>query len=161
MKLVIGVSDPLPLRNFPPGKIKLRLRNEGFAMAFVRDENGIRQFAIAEIDGHWEPGPELEQGRNVRTFVRSEKSANPPPPDAKIHAFLESAPPWFRHQYRNDETTYSTVHQLALSDEPLDITSWTQSILKAKSEEVARLRSLVFNQSMTNPVFINPQRDDK
>lgn len=51
------------LRNWPEGRIRLRLRNEEFAQAFVKTAHGIRRFYIAEVDGFWEPGPEI--GANI------------------------------------------------------------------------------------------------
>jgi hypothetical protein len=63
---IFGVHKPKPLRGFPPGKVRLRLRNTEFARGFVRDENGIRHFILQESEGFWEPMPGCEQGRNFR-----------------------------------------------------------------------------------------------
>jgi SAM-dependent methyltransferase len=57
-----GVRPELPVRGFPPGKIRIRQRNTGFPSAFVKTASGIRHFIIAEHDGHWVPY--TEQGAN-------------------------------------------------------------------------------------------------
>ena len=57
-----GVRPELPVRGFPPGRIRIRQRNTGFPSAFVKTANGIRHFIIAELDGHWVPY--AEQGAN-------------------------------------------------------------------------------------------------
>ena len=57
-----GVRPELPVRGFPPGKIRIRQRNTGFPSAFVKTASGIRHFIIAEHDGHWVPY--AEQGAN-------------------------------------------------------------------------------------------------
>ena len=59
-----GVVEPKPLKGFPEGRVKLRLRNKDFARAFVKTSNGIRSFIIAEQDGFWIP--KWEQGSNHR-----------------------------------------------------------------------------------------------
>ena len=57
-----GVRPELPVRGFPPGRIRIRQRNTEFPRAFVKTANGIRHFIIAELDGHWVPY--IEQGAN-------------------------------------------------------------------------------------------------
>lgn len=57
-----GVRPELPVRGFPPGRIRIRQRNTEFPRAFVKTANGIRHFIIAELDGHWVPY--MEQGAN-------------------------------------------------------------------------------------------------
>ena len=61
----IGIREPKPFRNFPPGRIRLRMRNDAYARAFVRSEHGIRHFLIVDTGEHFEPRYEFEQGRNV------------------------------------------------------------------------------------------------
>ena len=61
--IVFGVTEPKPLRGFPPGKVRLRLRNEDFAHAFVSSESGTRHFYVEEADGFWQPI--FEQGANL------------------------------------------------------------------------------------------------
>jgi hypothetical protein len=63
-KIVFGIAEPLPLRGFPPGKIRLRLRPDDFARAFVRMDNQARAYVIKEKDGFWIPF--CEQGRNIK-----------------------------------------------------------------------------------------------
>jgi hypothetical protein len=62
--LVYGVKDPLPLSEFPDGRIKIKMRNNDFASAYVRGDKGIRQFYIEEKDGCWIP--KYEQSANFR-----------------------------------------------------------------------------------------------
>jgi hypothetical protein len=57
-----GVRPELPVRGFPPGRIRIRQRNTGFPSAFVKTTSGIRHFIIAELDGYWVPY--AEQGAN-------------------------------------------------------------------------------------------------
>ena len=65
--VVFGVKAPLPLKGFPQGRIRLRIRNTGFAQAFVKSESGIRHFYISEKEGFWTPI--YEQGSNHREEV--------------------------------------------------------------------------------------------
>jgi hypothetical protein len=61
---VWGVKTPLPLKGFPQGKVRLRIRNNDFVHAYVKTKEGIRHFIVAEKDGFWVP--EYEQGANHR-----------------------------------------------------------------------------------------------
>jgi len=62
--VVFGIQDTKPLRGFPDGRVRIRLRNDGFAQAFVKSATGIRHFYIREVDGFWLPC--FEQGANIR-----------------------------------------------------------------------------------------------
>ena len=68
---VFGMVEPKPLRGFPQGRARLKLRNLEFARVFVRDAAAgtIRAFLIHESpDGcYWEPG--YEQGMNRRLVL--------------------------------------------------------------------------------------------
>ena len=59
----VNTAPPKGMQGFPPGRIKVRQRNNDFARAYVRTPDGIRQFVIKEIDGAWVPF--CEQGRNI------------------------------------------------------------------------------------------------
>jgi hypothetical protein len=52
---IFGIQEPKPLRNFPEGRIRLRLRNMDFAKAFVKTADGIREYIIGEHNGYWVP----------------------------------------------------------------------------------------------------------
>ncbi len=52
-------ANPRPLRGFPEGEVRLRLRQGDFAQAFVRVPGGIRRFLVHEKDGHWQPFMEM------------------------------------------------------------------------------------------------------
>lgn len=64
---VWGVKERKPLKGFPEGRVKIRLRNTDFARAFVKTTSGIRQFIVAEVDGFWIP--KFEQGSNYREVI--------------------------------------------------------------------------------------------
>jgi hypothetical protein len=62
-KIVFGITDPLPLRGFPPGRARIRRRADAFALVFIRPpEGGIRRFAVEDRDGAWRPA--FETGAN-------------------------------------------------------------------------------------------------
>ena len=68
---IFGVQDRKPLKGWPPGRIRLRLRNCEYARGYVRPPGGgIQKFMIQEIEGHWWPC--FEQGANVN--ATTEKS---------------------------------------------------------------------------------------
>jgi hypothetical protein len=64
MNVVFGVQEPLPLRGFPQGRYKIKMRNTDFARVFVRSKDGIREFCINEVNGYWEAC--YEQASNTR-----------------------------------------------------------------------------------------------
>lgn len=74
--LAFGVREPLPLRNFPPGRVRLRMRNRELMQAFVKTSDGIMEFIVKEQDGFWEPF--AERNRNRRLISRCD--ALPPLP---------------------------------------------------------------------------------
>ena len=65
--MVWGVREPKPLNGFPPGRVRLRMRNTDFAQAFVKTHTGIRHFFICEEDEYW--CPKFEQGSNYREVI--------------------------------------------------------------------------------------------
>lgn len=75
-EIVFGGSDRKPLKGFPPGKVRMRLRGEEFARAFVRNETGTYSFYIVEKDGFWVPGL-LEAANLTETYAGCR---NPCPP---------------------------------------------------------------------------------
>ncbi len=66
---VAGLKPIKPLRNFPEGRIRLRLRNNCFAEIWVRTEKGIRRFSVMDTGDYWEPGPET--GCNATVIKRN------------------------------------------------------------------------------------------
>ena len=61
-----GVKDPLPLRGFPPGRARIRQRNNAFTVVFIRPpEGGIRRFFVEPRDGAWWPAFETGSNRNA------------------------------------------------------------------------------------------------
>lgn len=65
--VVFGAFTPLPLKGFPAGKVRLKIRNDDFVRAYVKTEQGIECFIIAEEDGFWIP--KYKQGANHREDV--------------------------------------------------------------------------------------------
>lgn len=58
--IVFGVpKQTLPLRGFPPGKARLRFRQDHLGRCFIRTDQGIRCFSIRENEGSWEPLHEI------------------------------------------------------------------------------------------------------
>jgi hypothetical protein len=53
--IIFGVKDMLPLSGFPKGKVKIKMRNDNFAWAYVKTETGIYKYAIEEKNGCWMP----------------------------------------------------------------------------------------------------------
>lgn len=64
--MIFGCLPMLPTRGFPEGRIRIRLRNDDFAEAYVFSPQGIRCFYIKESEcgDWWEPA--FEKGRNYR-----------------------------------------------------------------------------------------------
>ncbi len=61
--LVFGVVEPKPLRDFPPGRARIRIRTQDWATVFIRPpEGGVRRFYVSEVNGAWVPA--LESGAN-------------------------------------------------------------------------------------------------
>jgi hypothetical protein len=60
----LGVVPVLPLRHFPQGKVRVRLRPGEVPTVYVRNAEGITAFLPHEVDGHWEPL--LTLGKNAR-----------------------------------------------------------------------------------------------
>lgn len=72
--LVWGCPSPvLPLLGFPPGKVRLRFRQDDLASAWVKDAAGIRRFYLIEWNGHWIPGPLIAQNSTPMTGDESYK----------------------------------------------------------------------------------------
>ncbi len=70
---VFGIPSQIkPIVGLPEGRARLRLRNDEFAMVFVRTSTGIRKFYISDVGGNWIA--EIELGEN-RTIQRSPTEA--------------------------------------------------------------------------------------
>jgi len=65
INVLFGVRQILPLRGFPAGKTRIRMRNTEFVQVFVRPpEGGCRRFYAHERDGAWWPAIESGANRN-------------------------------------------------------------------------------------------------
>jgi len=63
-KIIFGVVGPLPLRGFPEGRARIRLRNADFVTVSIRPpQGGIRRFYVEERGGAWLPA--FEMGANI------------------------------------------------------------------------------------------------
>jgi len=62
---VFGLAEIKPLRGFPEGRVRIRLRNDDFAQAYVKTATGIRCFYLYEVDGHWQPSFETARNETV------------------------------------------------------------------------------------------------
>jgi hypothetical protein len=71
---VFGSAEPLPLKGFPEGSIRLRIRNNQFALARVRTDDGIREFYIKEEEGFWVRS--IEKGRNLTPANQSDNQSD-------------------------------------------------------------------------------------
>lgn len=63
---VLGIKPIKPIHNAPPGKQRLRMRNNSVAKLFVRTADSIRCFVLEDRDHYWSVNPNLEQGANHR-----------------------------------------------------------------------------------------------
>jgi len=63
--LVFGenVTEQLPLKDFPEGRTRIRIRPAELVTVVVRTPEGIHMFTVREDEGFWTPGPEL--ARNI------------------------------------------------------------------------------------------------
>jgi hypothetical protein len=61
-RIPFGAVDPKPLKDFPEGKARLRIRAEDFVKVRIKTKTGIREFYPHEVDGFWVPL--FETGRN-------------------------------------------------------------------------------------------------
>jgi hypothetical protein len=57
-----GTGEPKPLKGFPEGKARLRIRSDDFVRVRIKTTNGIREFYPQEVNGFWVPFFEI--GRN-------------------------------------------------------------------------------------------------
>ena len=55
-QLAFGVQEPLPLRGFPPGRSRIRMRTNDLVRVYIRPPGGgIREFIVTPRDGAWWP----------------------------------------------------------------------------------------------------------
>lgn len=58
-----GITPILPLRGFPEGKTRIRMRSGELVKIRVRSADGIRSFVVEESEGAWVPL--IEEGVNA------------------------------------------------------------------------------------------------
>ena len=65
--LVYGVREPLPLRGFPEGRARIRMRPGKFVRVYVRPlAGGVREFVVQERDGAWWADGETGANRTAK-----------------------------------------------------------------------------------------------
>lgn len=74
-KFVMGdgpqVLSPLPLKGFPEGKTRIRIRPHTWVSVFVVNKGAAHHFTVVEQDGFWTPGPELARNTTVEPTYRN------------------------------------------------------------------------------------------
>jgi len=65
--VAFGVCEPKPLRHFPSGRSRIRMRNTDFVQVFIKTENGIRKYLARDCGDAWEPS--YEQSANHRRDI--------------------------------------------------------------------------------------------
>jgi hypothetical protein len=68
-RFVLGSAHRLPLRNFPEGKTRIRVRPNHPVRVYVRTSFGIWKFLVQEVDGFWEPL--IQEAFNARPQIRT------------------------------------------------------------------------------------------
>jgi len=64
-KGVPGVQPVKPFSPKPPGKIRIRMRQDEFATAFVRTADGLKKFIIQDDGETWSLGFEMAENRRI------------------------------------------------------------------------------------------------
>lgn len=72
--IVCCINEPKPILGAPPGKQRLRMRNDQLTELFVLTQSGVRRFFIKDCGSHWEPI--YEMGRNM-TVQESRRNIAP------------------------------------------------------------------------------------
>lgn len=62
-KLAFGSTELKPLKGFPDGRIRIRIRNNEFVRVFVKTENEIQQFEVEDCGDYWTPYCETASNR--------------------------------------------------------------------------------------------------
>ena len=76
--LVCGVREPKPI--VAPASIsgcaRVRMRNNSFAVMYIKTAEGVRVFAIEDDGKFWRPGPEIGANRVVPVVDAGANSTN-------------------------------------------------------------------------------------
>ncbi len=62
-----GIVPILPLRDFPAGRARIRLRDDDFPRVHIKTPDGLRTFYPTEKDGHWIPFVEQDSSTRVES----------------------------------------------------------------------------------------------
>ena len=65
-EILFGVITPLPLKGFPKGRTRIRMRNNDIVKIWVRTEDGIEMWAPTEHDGYWKPKFKIGVNKTAR-----------------------------------------------------------------------------------------------
>lgn len=72
-----GIRGPFPLKDFPEGKVRVRVRNNAFPVAYVYQHGkSIRKFLVAEKDGYWIPFHEQQANHTFNQTTKESQLGN-------------------------------------------------------------------------------------
>ena len=69
-RIPVGIAPILPLKDFPPGRCRIRMRKDETVVVFVKSPDGIRKFIPIEQDGHWIPFAEVGRNQTLEESAR-------------------------------------------------------------------------------------------
>jgi hypothetical protein len=64
VSIVFGVVEPKPLKDFPEGRTRIKIRSRAVVVVYARTQTGIRAFAVHDNGAEWVPA--FEFARNER-----------------------------------------------------------------------------------------------
>ena len=62
---VFGITKPKPLKGFPDGKTRIRMRSNALSKVYVKTSDGVIVFTVIEKDGCWTPSHEMGRNQTV------------------------------------------------------------------------------------------------
>lgn len=65
-KIMMGILEPKPARNFPTGQVRWIMRNDDMVKAAVRTPEGVRIFPVWDAGDAWEPYLDCEIASKTR-----------------------------------------------------------------------------------------------
>ena len=78
MDLVWGVRDILPLRGFPEGKVRIRMRPLRPVAVYVKPPGGgVREYVVTQQDGAWVMACEVGAYRVIEPEQRAGRESSP------------------------------------------------------------------------------------
>jgi hypothetical protein len=74
-KIMMGINEPKPARNFPPGRVRWIMRNDCLVKAAVRTPEGLRIFPVWDAGDAWEPFLDCEEASSTRAIYGPAEAA--------------------------------------------------------------------------------------